>query len=144
MLTEAPFLALVSSCNPDVFRRSFNQSLLDRHPSVLSLTSRLQISGGESCRSQFFTVDDHQLLSFGVVQQVHQTHRHHSRVQLVSLGAHQRLDVRQGELEPRVVQAGPASGGFREIRSGLAGGELLLAGGVESPRAGMRVKVSNP
>ena len=52
--------------------------------------------------------------------------------------------VRQGELEPRVVQAGPASGGFREIRSGLAGGELLLAGGVESPRAGMRVKVSNP
>ena len=52
--------------------------------------------------------------------------------------------VRQGELEPRVVQAGPASGGFREIRSGLAGGELLLAGGVETPRAGMRVKVSNP
>ena len=52
--------------------------------------------------------------------------------------------VRQGELEPRVVQAGPASGGFREIRSGLAGGELLLAGGVEAPRAGMRVKVSNP
>jgi HlyD family secretion protein len=52
--------------------------------------------------------------------------------------------VRQGELELRVVQAGPASGGFREIRSGLAGGELLLAGGVETPRAGMRVKVSNP
>ena len=52
--------------------------------------------------------------------------------------------VRDGRLEPRVVQAGPASGGFREIRGGLSGGELLLAGGVDAPRAGMRVKVSNP
>ena len=52
--------------------------------------------------------------------------------------------VRDGRLESRVVQAGPASGGFREIRSGLIGGELLLAGGVEAPRAGMRVKVTNP
>ena len=52
--------------------------------------------------------------------------------------------VRGGRLEPRVVEAGPASGGFREIRSGLAGGELLLVGGVETPRAGMRVTVSKP
>ena len=48
--------------------------------------------------------------------------------------------VRDGRLESRVVQGGPVSGGFREIRSGLAGGELLLVGGVEEPRAGMRVK----
>lgn len=48
--------------------------------------------------------------------------------------------VRNGELEPRNVQAGPVSGGFREIRSGLSGGELLLTGGVDNPRAGMRVK----
>lgn len=52
--------------------------------------------------------------------------------------------VRDGRLDSRVVDAGPASGGFREIRSGLAGGELLLVGGVETPRAGMRVKVTNP
>jgi RND family efflux transporter MFP subunit len=52
--------------------------------------------------------------------------------------------VRDGRLDSRVVQAGPASGGFREIRSGLSGGELLLAGGVDAPRTGMRVKVSNP
>jgi RND family efflux transporter MFP subunit len=52
--------------------------------------------------------------------------------------------VRDGRLEPRVVQAGPVSGGFREIRAGLSGGELLLAGGVDAPRAGMRVKVSKP
>ncbi len=52
--------------------------------------------------------------------------------------------VRQGRLEPREVQAGPVSGGFREIRSGLAGGELLLVGGVETPRAGMRVQVPTP
>jgi RND family efflux transporter MFP subunit len=52
--------------------------------------------------------------------------------------------VRDGRLESRVVQAGPASGGFREIRSGLSGGELLLVGGVDAPRAGMRVKVTNP
>jgi HlyD family secretion protein len=49
--------------------------------------------------------------------------------------------VRDGKLESRPVQAGPASGGFREIRSGLSGGELLLVGGVDAPRAGMRVKV---
>jgi HlyD family secretion protein len=48
--------------------------------------------------------------------------------------------VRQGRLERRAVEAGPVSGGFREIRSGLAGGELLLAGGVDVPRPGMRVK----
>jgi HlyD family secretion protein len=48
--------------------------------------------------------------------------------------------VRNGRLESRPVEAGPVSGGFREIRSGLAGGELLLTGGVEEPKAGMRVK----
>ena len=48
--------------------------------------------------------------------------------------------VRQGRLERRPVQAGPVSGGFREIRNGLAGGELLLTGGVDAPRPGMRVK----
>jgi hypothetical protein len=49
--------------------------------------------------------------------------------------------VRNGRLESRPVQAGPVSGGFREVRSGLAGGEQLLVGGVENPEAGMRVKV---
>ncbi len=52
--------------------------------------------------------------------------------------------VRDGRLDSRVVQAGPASGGFREIRSGLAGGERLVVSGVEAPRAGMRVEVANP
>jgi RND family efflux transporter MFP subunit len=49
--------------------------------------------------------------------------------------------VRDGRLEQRQVEAGPVSGGFREIRSGLSGGEMLLAGGVETPKAGMRVKL---
>jgi len=49
--------------------------------------------------------------------------------------------VRDGRLESRDVQAGPESGGYREIRSGLAGGELLLSGGVDAPKAGMKVKV---
>ncbi len=49
--------------------------------------------------------------------------------------------VRDGRLEERVVDAGPVSAGFREIRNGLAGGELILSGGVESPVAGMRVRV---
>jgi RND family efflux transporter MFP subunit len=52
--------------------------------------------------------------------------------------------VRDDRLEARAVQAGPVSGGFREIRSGLAGGELLLSGGVETPREGMNVRVSKP
>ena len=50
--------------------------------------------------------------------------------------------VREGKLESRAVDAGPESGGFREIRSGLAGGELLMIGGVETPRTGMKVKVA--
>ena len=52
--------------------------------------------------------------------------------------------VRDGKLAARTVQAGPTSGGFREIRGGLSGGELLLVGGVDAPREGMRVKVTNP
>jgi hypothetical protein len=49
--------------------------------------------------------------------------------------------VREGRLEPRPVQAGPVSAGFREIRSGLAGGEQLLVEGVETPTPGLRVEV---
>ena len=49
--------------------------------------------------------------------------------------------VRDGRLTRREVVAGPESGGFREVRSGLSGGELLLIGGVETPQEGMRVKV---
>lgn len=45
-------------------------------------------------------------------------------------------------LERRDVDAGPVSGGFREIRTGLVGGETLLISGVETPAAGMRVKVA--
>jgi RND family efflux transporter MFP subunit len=52
--------------------------------------------------------------------------------------------VRDGRLELRTVDAGPVSGGFREIRNGLAGGEILLVGGVETPRVGMRVKPTSP
>lgn len=49
--------------------------------------------------------------------------------------------VRDGRLTRRVVQTGPVSGGFLEVRSGLNGGEQLLTGGVEQPVEGMRVKV---
>lgn len=49
--------------------------------------------------------------------------------------------VRAGKLEKRVIDAGPESGGFREVRSGLSGGEQLLTGGVEAPVEGMKVKV---
>jgi RND family efflux transporter MFP subunit len=48
--------------------------------------------------------------------------------------------VRDGRLQRRDVDAGPVSGNFREIRSGLSGGEQLLVGGVETPREGQRVK----
>jgi multidrug efflux pump subunit AcrA (membrane-fusion protein) len=52
--------------------------------------------------------------------------------------------VRANRLELRPVEAGPVSGGFREIRSGLVGGELVLTGGVETPKPGMRVQIPNP
>ena len=48
--------------------------------------------------------------------------------------------VRDGRLQRRDVDAGPVSGNFREIRSGLSGGEQLLVGGVDTPREGQRVK----
>ncbi len=48
--------------------------------------------------------------------------------------------VRDGRLQKRDVDAGPVSGNFREIHSGLAGGEQLLVGGIETPRDGQRVK----
>jgi HlyD family secretion protein len=47
--------------------------------------------------------------------------------------------VRDGKLDKRTVQAGPLSAGFREIRSGLNGGELVVTGGVDAPEVGMRV-----
>jgi len=47
--------------------------------------------------------------------------------------------VRDGRLERRVVDAGPVSGGLREVRAGLVGGERLLLSGVDHPAAGMRV-----
>ena len=50
--------------------------------------------------------------------------------------------VRDGKLEPREVSAGPVSADFREISRGLSGGELVVTGGVESPKAGMRVQTA--
>ena len=49
--------------------------------------------------------------------------------------------IRDGKLESRTVEAGPASAGYREIRRGLTGGEMILTGGVEKPAQGMRVEV---
>ncbi len=51
--------------------------------------------------------------------------------------------VRDGRLQRRDVDAGPVSGNFREIRSGLAGGEQLLVGGIETPKEGQRVRPNN-
>jgi HlyD family secretion protein len=49
--------------------------------------------------------------------------------------------VREGRLLRRVVQTGPVSGGYLEIRSGLDGGEQILTGGAANPVNGMKVKV---
>jgi RND family efflux transporter MFP subunit len=48
--------------------------------------------------------------------------------------------VRDGRLQSREVEAGPVSGGFREVSKGLSGGERVVTGGVERPEEGMRVK----
>src|SRR5439155_5871643 len=45
--------------------------------------------------------------------------------------------VRDGRLQSRAVEAGPVSGGYREIARGLAGGERVVTGGVENPTEGM-------
>ena len=49
--------------------------------------------------------------------------------------------VRDNKLTRREIDAGPVSAGFREVRSGLSGGEQLLIGGVEQPAEGLRVKI---
>ena len=48
--------------------------------------------------------------------------------------------VRDGRLTAREVEAGPVSGGYREITRGLSGGERVVTGGAENPKEGMRVK----
>lgn len=47
--------------------------------------------------------------------------------------------VREGKAVRRAVEAGPVSGGVREVRSGLGGGETLVISGFESLREGVRV-----
>ena len=49
--------------------------------------------------------------------------------------------VRDERLVRREIEAGPVSAGFREVRSGLNGGEQLLVGGIDSPTDGMRVRI---
>lgn len=51
--------------------------------------------------------------------------------------------VRDGRLQARQIEAGPVSGGFREIGRGLSGGERVVTGGVEEPKEGMRVKTGD-
>ena len=51
--------------------------------------------------------------------------------------------VRDGRLAAREVEAGPVSGGFREVVKWLSGGERVVTGGVESPEEGMRVKAGD-
>jgi RND family efflux transporter MFP subunit len=51
--------------------------------------------------------------------------------------------VRNGRLEKKDVDAGPVSGNLREIRAGLSGGELLLVGGLDTPREGQRVRATS-
>ncbi len=51
--------------------------------------------------------------------------------------------VRGGRLSRRVVDAGPVSGGRREIRTGLTGGEQVLLTGPETPRDGMAVTIGS-
>lgn len=50
--------------------------------------------------------------------------------------------VRDGQLERREVDALPTSGGMREVRKGLMGGEALLLSGIDSPVSGQKVKVA--
>ena len=50
--------------------------------------------------------------------------------------------VRDGRVERREVEAGPVSGGAREIRSGLSGGEQVVVAGSEGLEDGARVKVA--
>jgi len=49
--------------------------------------------------------------------------------------------IRDGRLVRRVVETGPVSAGYLEVRSGLSGGEQILVGGVEAPSEGMKVKL---
>lgn len=50
--------------------------------------------------------------------------------------------IRDGRLTAREIEAGPSSAGYREVRRGLVGGELLLAGGLDAPREGLRVRTA--
>lgn len=50
--------------------------------------------------------------------------------------------VRDGRLVRHEIEAGPVSGGFREVRRGLSGGEALLSAGLDQPTEGRRVRTT--
>jgi RND family efflux transporter MFP subunit len=52
--------------------------------------------------------------------------------------------VRDGKLQARQIDAGPVSAGFREVRSGLSGGELIVVSGADQGKEGQRVKTTQP
>jgi len=52
--------------------------------------------------------------------------------------------VREERVERRVIEAGPVSGGEREVRSGLAGGETLVLEAPAELQDGARVRVVAP
>ena len=52
--------------------------------------------------------------------------------------------VRDGKLAMRPVDAGPVSAGFREIRRGLSGGEVVVTSTLDSPEEGLRVTTPSP
>jgi len=49
-----------------------------------------------------------------------------------------------GKLDRRAIDAGPVSGGKREVKHGLSGGEQLVLEGPEVLRAGQRVTIKQP
>jgi hypothetical protein len=49
--------------------------------------------------------------------------------------------VRDGKVSRQAVEAGPVSGGRREIRSGLSGGEQVVTGQTGALEEGKTVKV---
>ncbi|MFN8548294.1 MAG: efflux RND transporter periplasmic adaptor subunit [Candidatus Eisenbacteria bacterium] len=52
--------------------------------------------------------------------------------------------VVSGKLERRAIDAGPVSGGKREVKHGLSGGEQLVIEGPDVLRAGQRVTIKQP
>src|SRR5262249_45491803 len=90
---SASALSMAGSSQRNSATSSLEQPVCDRRPSIVCLSPLSQIVRSEACRGSVFAVDDHELLTLRLIQQVHEANRYPRAGQLEPFCADERLDV---------------------------------------------------